>query len=63
MDTVLLVSSTVREDHNPHLSWKAQKEDKTDMCLSIISSFDSVVAVYVGLPPCELFKPKCKQST
>ena len=26
-----LISSTVREDHNPHLSWKDQKEDKTDM--------------------------------
>jgi hypothetical protein len=25
------------------------KEDKTDMCLSMISSFDSVVAVYVGI--------------
>jgi hypothetical protein len=54
MDTVLLVSSTVMED--PHLSWKDQKENKTNMWLSMISSFDSVVAVYVGLP-CELSKP------
>ena len=51
-----LISSTVREDHNPHLSWKDQKEDKTDMWLSMISSFDSVVAIYVGLH-CELSKP------
>ena len=51
MDTcVMLVSNTVREDHNPHLSRKYQKEDKTDIWLSMISSFDSVVAVYVGLP-------------
>ena len=32
------------------------KEDKTDMWLSMISAFDSVVAVYVRLP-CELSKP------
>jgi hypothetical protein len=42
MDTsVILVSITVREDDNPHLSLKDQK--KTDMRLSMISSFDSVV--------------------
>ena len=57
MDTcVILVSNTVTEDHNHHLSWKRPHEDKTDMCLSKISSFESIVAVYVGLP-CELFKP------
>ena len=33
-----------------------QKEDKTEMWLSMISSFDSVVIVYLGLP-CELYKP------
>jgi hypothetical protein len=27
MDTVIVVSSKVREDKYPHLSWKAQKED------------------------------------
>ena len=32
------------------------KEDKIDMRLSIISSFDSIVAIYVELP-CELSKP------
>ena len=53
---VNLVSITVREDHNPHISWKDQKEDKTDIWLSMISSFESVVAVYVGLP-CEISKP------
>ena len=47
-----LVSSTVRDDRDPHFS--RQKELKIDLGLSMISSFDSVVAVYVGLP-CELF--------
>ena len=31
------------------------KEDKSDLWLSIISSVDNVVAVYVGLP-CEISK-------
>jgi hypothetical protein len=53
---VNVVSSTVREDHNPHISCKDLKVDKTDMWWSMISSFESVVAVYVGLS-CVLSKP------
>jgi hypothetical protein len=40
------------EDHNPHLSWK----DKTDLRFSVISSFDSVIVVYIRLS-CELSNP------
>ena len=53
---VILVQNRVRVDHNLHLSWKIPKEDKTDAWLSMISFFDSVVAVYEGLPS-ELSKP------
>jgi hypothetical protein len=30
--------------------WVIQQEHKTDLCLSRISSFASVVGVYIGLP-------------
>ena len=50
---VILVSNTVRSQSSTFI--ERPKEDKTDMWLLIISSFDSAVAVYVGLP-CEISK-------
>ena len=55
---VIVVSNTVREDHNPQPSWKYQKEDKTDMWLSMSYSFYSIVAVYLGLAMQSFFADK-----
>ena len=53
MDTRVMFGIQYREeDHNPHLSWK----DKTDLRFSVISSFDSVIVVYIRLS-CELSNP------
>ena len=48
--SVMLVSSTVREDNIPHISWKDQNKDMTKFWLSLISSVAMVVALYVELP-------------
>jgi hypothetical protein len=62
MDTcVILVSSTKFILYNffyqiPHLSWKDQNYDNSDLLLAMIFSFDIVVTVYVDLS-CELSNP------
>jgi len=57
MDTYVIFGIQYSKERSQSSSFTEKtKQDKTDMWLSMMSSFDSVVAVYVGLS-CELSKP------